>query len=187
MRSEIRGENILLRSYRKEDGELLFEGAREASQNADFVRWMPWCHPGYSRQDSDTFIAHCIEAGEKAEEFNFGIFDAASGTFLGGVGLNHFNAAHRFFNLGYWVRPSYQNRGIAAQAARLLAQASFTDLTDLSLNRLEIVVAVANLASQRAAEKAGATREGILRKRLVIGSEVHDAVLFSLVREDVEL
>jgi RimJ/RimL family protein N-acetyltransferase len=184
MRSEIRGGNILLRPYRKEDGELLFEGAREASQNADFRRWMPWCHQEYSRQDSDTFIEHCLEAGEKTQEFNFGIFDAASGTFLGGVGLSQFNAAHRFFNLGYWVRPSYQNRGIAAQAARLLAQSSFADLQP---NRLEIVVAVENLASQRVAQKVGATREGILRKRLVIAGEVHDAVLFSLVAEDVEV
>ena len=144
MRNEIRGESLLLRSYRQEDGEALFEGAYEASQNADFRRWMPWCHPGYSRQDGDTFIEHCLELGEKTEEFNFGIFDAASGTFLGGVGLSQFNAAHRFFNLGYWVRPSYQNRGIAAQAARLLAQASFADLHP---NRLEIVVAVANMAS----------------------------------------
>jgi RimJ/RimL family protein N-acetyltransferase len=34
------------------------------------------------------------------------------------------------------------------------------------------------------AEKAGATREGLLRQRLKIGDVWHDAVMFSLIPED---
>jgi len=34
-------------------------------------------------------------------------------------------------------------------------------------------------------EKAGAVREGRLRKRLLIRGQPHDAVLFSLVAEDL--
>jgi RimJ/RimL family protein N-acetyltransferase len=44
------------------------------------------------------------------------------------------------------------------------------------------VIAAGNLASQRVAEKAGATREGILRGRLILHDVAHDAVMFSLTR-----
>jgi RimJ/RimL family protein N-acetyltransferase len=55
----------------------------------------------------------------------------------------------------------------------------------LGLQRIEIVAAVANVPSQRVAEKAGARREGILRNRLLIRGESLPAVLFSLVPEDL--
>jgi len=50
------------------------------------------------------------------------------------------------------------------------------------LVRLEILVAISNLPSQRVAEKAGAVREGVLRRRLLLHGVSHDAVMFSLTR-----
>jgi RimJ/RimL family protein N-acetyltransferase len=50
--------------------------------------------------------------------------------------------------------------------------------------RAEIVVAVGNAASLRAAEKSCATREGVLRNRITVGVKVYDAVMFSLVPQD---
>jgi len=55
---------------------------------------------------------------------------------------------------------------------------------NLDLNRLEILIAVDNRASQRVAEKVGAVREGVLRNRLVVRDKVHDAVMFSLIPSD---
>jgi RimJ/RimL family protein N-acetyltransferase len=45
-------------------------------------------------------------------------------------------------------------------------------------------MATANAASQRVAEKLGATREGVLRNRILIHDQVHDAVMFSLIPSD---
>jgi RimJ/RimL family protein N-acetyltransferase len=101
---------------------------------------------------------------------------------LGGVGLNFINRVHQFANLGYWTRTSASGKGIASQAARLVA---LFGLEQLGLQRIEIVAALPNLASQRVAEKIGAVREGVLRKRLRIRGEAEDAILFSLVREDL--
>jgi RimJ/RimL family protein N-acetyltransferase len=67
-------------------------------------------------------------------------------------------------------------------ATRLAARFGFEQL---GLQRIEIVAAVGNVPSQRVAEKAGATREGVSRKRLLIHGESLDAVLFSLVPEDL--
>lgn len=182
MRSEIIGEKIILRKYEIGFAPLLFEAANE-SKGGEFSRWMPWCHENYSLADSKTFIEK-VEANWKNEtQFGFAILDAGSDEFLGGTGLNQPNKIHKFYNLGYWIRASRRNRGIVSEAVRLLAKSGFEDLP---VNRIEILTAVENVPSQKAAEKAGARREGILRKRLMIGGRNHDAVIFSFVREDFQ-
>jgi RimJ/RimL family protein N-acetyltransferase len=62
-------------------------------------------------------------------------------------------------HVGYWVRTGQTGQGIATAAVRLIARFGFEDL---GLQRLELLVAVENLASRRVAEKAGARFEGIL-------------------------
>ena len=102
--------------------------------------------------------------------------------FLGGVGLNFINRVHQVGNLGYWVRSSETGKGVASRAARLAAQFGFAQL---GLHRIEILAAIPNLASQRVAERAGAVREGVLRKRLLIRGVPHDAVLFTRARGSI--
>lgn len=182
MRSEIVGEKIILRKYEIGFAPLLFEAANE-SKGGEFSRWMPWCHENYTFADSESFIKKTIENWDDKTQFGFAILDAKTNEFLGGVGLNQPNDNHKFYNLGYWVRVSKHNKGTASAATRILARTAFKDLL---LNRIEILMAVENIPSQKAAEKAGATREGILRKRLIIGGRIHDAVLFSFVREDFQ-
>ena len=102
--------------------------------------------------------------------------------FLGICGLNAFNKANGFANLGYWVRTSAVGRGIASTAVGVVARFAFEEL---GVIRVEIVAAVGNRSSQRVAEKAGATREGVLRRRLPIGERHADAVMHSLIPEDL--
>jgi len=183
MREEIEGEKIILRRYQSGFAPLLYEAAFE-SRGGEFSRWMPWCHANYTLADSESFVKKCVENRKHDTEFNFAIFDKFDGVFLGGVGLNQFNRQHNFANLGYWIRTSRQNRGAASTATRMLARAGFKTL---SIKRIEIPTAIENEPSQKAALKAGAAREGILRNRLLIGGRTHDAIVFSFVREDFNL
>ena len=89
---------------------------------------------------------------------------------------------HRFANLYYWVRSSRRGEGIATIATRLVARYG---LVQLGLNRIEIVVAVGNLASIRVAEKVGATHEGVLRSRIALPDSISDALMFSLIPADL--
>ena len=180
MRSEIITENLVLRKYEIAFAPMLFEAAIE-SKGGDFSHWMPWCHENYTMEESEDFIAKSIENWNNQTEYDYAIFDAQDETFLGGVSLNLLNRERGSANLGYWVRTNRQKRGIAQAAARLLAKTGFEDL---ELNRIEIAMAIENYASQKTAEKSGATREGTLRKLLSIGGVQHDAMMFSFVRED---
>ena len=183
MRDELYSELVRIRRYRAEDIPLLFEAARE-SISEEFGRWMPWCHPHYSLDDSSAFILSREAACRNGEAYDFAVFDREDGAFLGGVGVNQLNREHGFANLGYWVRASARGRGVAAAAARLAARFAFEDL---GLNRIEIVIAAENGNSQRAAQRAGAQREELLRSRLLIAGRLHDAVMYSLVAADLNI
>jgi ribosomal-protein-serine acetyltransferase len=171
---------IVVRPYRSEDIPALYEAARESIP--ELSAWMPWCHANYSIDETRTFILSRAEAWARDAEYGFGIFTKKSGRFLGGVGLNFVNRNHQMANLGYWVRSSETGRGVAAKAAKLVAQFG---LDRLGFQRIEIIAATANVASQRVAEKTGAVKEAVLRKRLRLHGEPVDGVLYSLVAEDI--
>ena len=181
MESELSDGSILIRPLRIEDADAAYEAVRESIN--EVAPWLPWCHPDYSREDASAFIRSLADAESGLQDYGFAVVDKQTGAFLGGVGLTQINRIHQMGNLGYWVRTSRTKRGVASAAARLMARFGFRKL---GLQRLEIVVAIGNHASQRVAEKAGARREGVLLKRLLIHGQPHDAVLYSLVAEDVE-
>ncbi len=179
--TELTDGKLVVRFYREDDAPRLFAAVRESIPEVS--PWLGWCHENYSIEETREFLRSRTEKSQGDEWYSFGAFDRSNGErFLGGVGLNFINRVHQFGNLGYWVRTSAAGRGVASKAARLVARFGFEEL---GLHRIEILAAVSNIASQRVAEKIGALREGVLRKRLLIRGEPHDAVMFSLAREDL--
>jgi ribosomal-protein-serine acetyltransferase len=154
----------------------LFEAVAESKN--EISPWMEWCDADYSIEATKQWVDSRGQAWEQDKEYGFLIVDARSKQVLGTCGINQVNATYRFANLGYWIRTSRTREGAATEAIRLLAQFGFSTL---QLVRIEIVVATGNLASQRAAEKAGAMREGLLANRLIHRGEIRDAYMFSLV------
>lgn len=165
-----------LRPYTPEDAQALWEAARESV--GEVHPWLPWCHPQYSLAEAQEWIRSRPALAAEGREYAFAIV-GTGGRFLGGCGLNQINPIHRFGNLGYWVRTSATRQGVATEAVR---QAAEFAIRNTDLVRLEIVCAVGNAASQRVAERAGAVREGILRRRLLFHGQSVDAVMYSLVR-----
>jgi RimJ/RimL family protein N-acetyltransferase len=158
------------------DAEAIFAAVRESIE--ELHRWMDWCSPDYSLADAARWVSEQAEARKNGSAFEFVILDEP-GRLLGTCGVNQINRAYRMANLGYWVRSSSVGRGVATRAAIHAAAWAFAN-TDLE--RLEIVAAVGNTASQAVAVKAGAVREGILRSRLLIHGCFHDAAMHSLLR-----
>ena len=173
--------SVVLRPYSDADVGPSYEAIRESIE--ELMPWMPWCYPEYSLEDSAAWIAGGPKEWEHGAAYEFAIADAAGGGLLGGCGLNHVDLRDGRANLGYWVRSNRTRRGVATAAALLVARFG---IRELGLKRIEIVVAVGNEPSLRVAEKAGATREEVLRNRIVVGDKALDAVMFSLTPQDFE-
>jgi ribosomal-protein-serine acetyltransferase len=170
---------ITLRAPRLEDAPAHCDAVLESL--AQVGRWLDWAHDGYAAGDSSAFIARAITGHENGEMYEFLIFDDA-GDFIGGCGLNRLDTRFLKSNLGYWVRTGAAGRGVATAATGLLARFGFEQL---GLQRIEIIAATGNIASQRVAEKVGAQREGVLRNGIRYRGENIDAVCFSLIPGDL--
>ncbi len=177
---ELGSENLLLRPFQPSDAEPICDAVLESLD--ELTPWLPWCHPQYTILDTRTFLEARASAFENDGEYAFAMLQRATGRFVGACGINQFDRVNARANLGYWVRTSATRHGHATAATRLLAHWAFEAL---ELVRIEIVAAVGNVASQRVASKAGGWREGIARRRLNVRGEAHDAVVFSVLREDV--
>ncbi len=171
---------VTLRPYCSDDAEGLYLAVRESLPELSV--WMPWAHDNYSLKESRQWLKQKPREWKKGIEYDFAIYDTEDGTYLGGCAINRIDYENRGANLGYWIRSDRTGQGLAVTVTLLLARWGFKEL---GLNRIEIVVAVENERSLRVAEKTGATREGIIRNRILLPDRLHDAVLFSLIPQDL--
>ncbi|XP_054820693.1 uncharacterized protein LOC129319622 [Prosopis cineraria] len=84
--------------------------------------------------------------------------------------------------LGYVLGSKYWGKGIALKVVKQMVEMAFVELPDLE--RLEALVDIENVASQRILEKARFQREGILRKFLFMKGKSRDMVMFSVISDE---
>lgn len=93
--------------------------------------------------------------------------------------VSYGTAAWWCWNIGISLLPGYRGKGVGTHAQRHLVAYLF----DTSpVQRVEAYTDVENLAEQRALEKAGFTREGVLRATQFRGGRWRDIVMYSTVR-----
>lgn len=83
--------------------------------------------------------------------------------------------------IGISLRPAARGQGHGTRAQRLLADYLFSTT---AVHRVQASTDVGNLAEQRALERAGFTREGVLRQAQWRRSAYHDLVLYARLRTD---
>ncbi|KAK1290878.1 hypothetical protein QJS10_CPB18g01433 [Acorus calamus] len=82
-------------------------------------------------------------------------------------------------SMGGRLACEYWGKGIATRAVEAVVKEIFEELPHLM--RLEAVANVENVASQRVLEKAGLTREGVLRRYIVRRGRARDVVMYSVL------
>ena len=160
---------IVLRPLEEDDAPAL---ASAIGKDSDLDRWTRIPFP-YTEDDAREFIT-------TTDESAFAILDRTSGELLGGIGARFYDMA--IVEIGYWVKADARGRGVATRALALAARFAFEEL---GAARVQLTTEPDNLGSQRVAEKAGFTREGVLRSLLDLKGRRRDAVMFSLLPEDL--
>ncbi|HEX8133115.1 MAG TPA: GNAT family protein [Actinomycetes bacterium] len=85
------------------------------------------------------------------------------------------------FEIGLALLPEYRGQGLGTAAQRLLVDHLFRFTT---VHRLEAGTDAENLAEQKALERIGFTREGVLRQVAFRDGAWRDSVLCGLLRDD---
>ena len=167
---------IELRLWRAEDAEAVYQ----ACQDLEIQQGIGAMPSPYSRADAAEYLAASETAWRTGDRASFAIVARTDGRLLGSVGLG-FHGTHA--TVGYWLAREARGRGVATRATRFVSRWA---LEDLGVERLELHTDPANTASQRVAERAGFTREGVLRSHLVAREGRRDSVVFSLLPSDLQ-
>jgi len=102
-----------------------------------------------------------------------------SGSIAGGISVGNIRrGVAQSGQIGYWMGEPYAGRGLMGEAVDALARHCFGPLR---LHRLEAACIPGNLRSIRVLEKAGFTREGLLRSYLRINGDWQDHYLYALL------
>ena len=92
------------------------------------------------------------------------------------------NPSSRAFNQGLGIVPAFRGKGIGTTCQKLILDLLFAT-TDVF--RIEASTDITNIGEQKALERAGFTREGILRGAQVRADGRHDLIAYSVLRTDL--
>ena len=121
--------------------------------------------------------AYYLSALEAPDQLPFTIL--VDGGCAGSTRYGDIRTPHRGLEIGWtWLHPRWYGSGVNRRMKRLMLAHAFEDLGML---RVQIKTDGRNLRSQRAIEKLGAAREGVLRKHMVLpDGHVRDTVMYSI-------
>jgi RimJ/RimL family protein N-acetyltransferase len=144
-----------LRPWRDSDAPAIAAACRDP----EIARWTPVPVP-YGESDARAFLRTRFDAIHAAAAAPFAIVAADGGELLGSVALNRPVWEHLRAEVGYWLAPGARGRGHATRGLRLISEWGFRAL---GLERIDLLAATENAGSHRVAERAGFTREAVLR------------------------
>ena len=123
------------------------------------------------------------EALDSLQQLPFAIVENAKGKVAGSTRYLNIRPEHRSLEIGWtWLGQEWQRTGVNTEAKLLLLQHAFEKL---GCRRVEFKVDGRNLRSQRALERIGAIREGVLRKHMIVQEDFsRDSVYFSVIDDE---
>ncbi len=172
----VEGETAL-RAWRDSDLEPLVI----ACQDPEISRWTRVPYP-YGSADAKAYLLQRHDSLHAGIAAPFAIVRAADRDhLLGSISLMRFSWQDARAEVGYWLAKDARGQGHVTRAVRLLTAWGFRSL---ALQRIDLLAATENPASQRVAERCGFTREALLRSYLQAKEGRQDMVAYGLLATD---
>jgi RimJ/RimL family protein N-acetyltransferase len=132
------------------------------------------------REDVDRYLEAALAAREAGTELPFAIIDRASNRVIGSTRFGNISRHDRGLEIGWtWLTPSVWKTAVNTECKWLLLRHCFEELGCI---RVQLKTDSRNLNSQRAIERIGGVREGVLRNHMILrDGYVRDSVYFSIL------
>jgi ribosomal-protein-alanine N-acetyltransferase len=177
----LRGERVLLRVPTPAD---FHEWAALRQESRTFLeQWEPrWAKDELARAAWRRRIRRYREEYEAGSALAFFIFEREHGKLIGGITMGNIRyGVSQSAQIGYWMGESYAGKGFMQDAISVLLAHAFGTMR---LHRIEAACIPGNTRSIRVLEKAGFTREGLLRSYLRINGAWQDHYIYGLVADE---
>jgi RimJ/RimL family protein N-acetyltransferase len=154
-----------------------------AWRDPEMHRWMPEEPQPFGADQARAFIEDAGTHLSTGKSIALAIADESTDRAVGSVTIHVWGQRH--WNLGFWVAADQRGHGLASEAVTKLSRWAFA--ANPNLARLSLYTMPGNEPSQKVAEHAGFRPEGVLRRWGEVNGEQLDWVMFSLIREDLDL
>lgn len=152
------------------------------SAEEDIWRYMTFAHLA-TKDEMHAWIGTAMNANERGTEMNFSIIDEASQSAVGTTSFYRVVPEHKRLELGKsWLGAPYRRTHVNTAAKYLMLNHAFETLM---ANRVELNTDARNIRSQRAMERLGAVRDGVLRCHTIMcDGFVRDTMNYSFTMND---
>ncbi|WP_241217423.1 GNAT family N-acetyltransferase [Bacteroides gallinarum] len=173
--------DILLREVTIGDAAAIYHAI---DTHRDYMRtWLPFVDNLKSVSDEENFLKGVLSAPAERYEPVFGIWNKRN-EICGLAGFHFSDFANRRTEIGYWLLPEYQHRGIMTACVRRLCR-WVVEAKDIK--RIQIRCATGNTASNGIPIRLGFRLEGTERAgELLASGEYTDIHVYSILKEEVE-
>lgn len=170
----LHGEKIYLRPVRQDDLPILAARANDIAYLTEFNFFGLHQHnhlekhfqeDGLLSQEHGTLVVVTYESEQIVGDISYR--------------LVRYGLKSNAYSIGIVLAPEHRGKGYGVEAQRLLAEYLFSVYP---IMRVEASTDITNSAEMRALEKAGFTREGVLRKAQWRNGDWHDLVVYSKLR-----
>lgn len=168
----LQGERVSLIPLELEHSDFLFECSRSPQI------WENLPIKVQTRKEMDHYIQTAILGRERDEEYPFAVYDKKLNKMVGMTRYLRISRIHRNLNVGWtWYSPEVWRTQVNTECKYLLFKFAFEEWKAV---RVEIITTTTHNRSQKAIERLGAKKEGILRKKY----NGLDYVVFSIIDEE---
>ena len=171
----LRGEGVCLEPLSQDHAQGLYNRGRYAPDWAFMPRG---CFIDLA--DTRQWIEEALAA---PDQLPFAIVETQKGKVVGSTRYLNIRPEHRSLEIGWtWLGQEWQRTWVNTRVKLLLLSHAFDRLGCL---RVEFKTDARNQRSLQALERMGATREGVLRKHLIVqGDHSRDSVYFSVIDDE---
>lgn len=167
------GEVLRVRIPRMEDAAGLFA----AASDPEVTRWFSW-GPYAAEDEARAYLERLPGERERGTQLDLVIEHQRDGP-IGIVGFSEIARRDRRATIGTWLGRAWWGTGANREAKALMCHLGFALL---GLDRIGSYTNVDHVRSQRALERLGFEREGVLRAFHRHGEQALDVVVFGLLR-----
>ena len=169
-------ERLVLRAIAARDVDAVFE------LESDPVAMRYWSRPPMrERAEAEASVARSLTFFPERVGLKWVLARREDDRMLGHASLFDFVEPSDRAEIGYGLARAHWGRGLMHEALVAVVDHAFGPL---GLRRLEADTDPRNAASNRALERLGFTREGVLRERWKVGDEISDTFLFGLLARE---
>ncbi len=136
-----------------------------------------------SVEDTLGWIQEALAVAAEGSQLPFAIIHRVSGKAIGSTRVLDIQREHRGLEIGWtWVGTAYQRTPVNTECKSLLLTHAFEELGAV---RVQLKTDLRNERSQRASERIGAVREGVLRKHMLRWDGfIRDTVYYSIIASE---